>query len=452
MDRTARRGARTAVSATRGDGFAAVGLPAGFDPRTLLTGPAASLVSACYERPAEGFALVGVGVAGRVEAAPGGGAAALREGARRLLDAPAPEAAPSLRPRLLGGLAFGGEAEPGAPWDGFGRGWLALPRMLFVLEGGACGVVLAPGVAREELDALLAGCAEAALAAGDGGAPRGEGAPLRVTWDVNRPALLDAVAGVAAEIRAGLYEKAVLAATREIEASAPIEPGLALARLREGYPDCHLFCFRAGEGVFLGASPEQLVGLRGGRVAALGLAGSARRGQTPEEDAALGEALLSSAKDRIEHEIVVRALREGLVGLAAGLRAPNRPRLLRLRNIQHLATGVEAEARAGVDVLDLVGRLHPTPAVCGWPTAAARAVIAERERFDRGWYAGPVGWMDAAGDGEFAVALRSALVRGARARLFAGAGVTGDSDPQQELAEIELKLRPLTTALGGGLM
>ena len=310
--------------------------------------------------------------------------------------------------------------------------------------------MLAPGTDPEELDALLAEHAAASLA--DLPEPDGAAAPLRVLWDLNRPALLAAVSDVAAEIRSGAYEKVVLAATREIEAGAPIAPGVALDRLRDGYPDCHLFCFRAGDGIFLGASPEQLVGLHDGRVTALGLAGSAPRGRTPEEDEALGDALLHSAKDRSEHEIVVRALREVLAAHAENLRAPNQPGLLRLRNIQHLATEVTATARAGVDVLDLVERLHPTPAVCGWPTASAREVIARHERFDRGWYAGPVGWVDGAGDGEFAVALRSALVRGARAWLFAGAGIMGDSDPSAELAEIELKFRPLTTALGGGQM
>jgi isochorismate synthase len=204
-----------------------------------------------------------------------------------------------------------------------------------------------------------------------------------------------------------------------------------------------------GDATFLGASPELLVGVSHRVVRAQGLAGSAPRGASAEADEELGRALLHSAKDRIEHEIVVRALREGLAPLTDDVRAPNQPGLLRLPNIQHLATEVRASARAGTDVLALVERLHPTPAVCGWPTADARRVIAEHERFDRGWYAGPVGWVDAAGDGEFAVALRSALVRGARAWLFAGAGIMGDSQPGDELAEIGLKFRPLTGALTG---
>ncbi|MQC48461.1 MAG: isochorismate synthase, partial [Chloroflexi bacterium] len=195
-------------------------------------------------------------------------------------------------------------------------------------------------------------------------------------------------------------------------------------------------------------SPELLVRLSDGQVEALGLAGSLRRGETPEEDERLGEQLMSSAKDRIEHETVVRAIRERLAPATDDLQAPNAPRLRRLRNIQHLSTEIRGRVKPGVDVLDLAQRLHPTPAVCGWPTAVARAVITEHEDFDRGWYAGPVGWVDSAGDGEFAVALRSAVVAGDRAWLFAGNGIMGDSQPEVELAEVRLKYRPLSEALG----
>jgi isochorismate synthase len=205
----------------------------------------------------------------------------------------------------------------------------------------------------------------------------------------------------------------------------------------------------SGDRTFFGASPESLVSRRGNVVSALGLAGSAPRGTDDEKDRALGDELLHSAKDRIEHEIVVRAIREGLEDVTTELRAPNQPELLRLRNIQHLSTEVLATARDGVDVLDLVQRLHPTPAVCGWPTSQARSVIEAHERWDRGWYAGPVGWIDGAGDGEFVVALRSALARGNHAWLFAGAGIMGDSEPEDEFEEIELKFRPLAGALAG---
>ena len=438
--------------------FSAIPLPSDFDPRTLLTGPDAAAVSAYYERPHRDLVLVGIGEAARIEVPAGHGPELIRDPALRLLQ---PDGAPDggrnrgpnggpLRPRLLGGFAFDPSAPPGGPWSGFDCGWLTLPRLLFVREDGVSGGVVAPGSDPAEVDELLARSARASLAAED--AQRPSRAPLRVLWDINRPALLAAVADIAGDVRAGLYEKAVLASVRELEASTPIDPGAALAQLRADYPHCHLFSFRRGDAIFLGASPELLAGLHDGVISSLGLAGSARRGQTPEEDEALGEQLLQSAKDRIEHEIVVRALREGISELADDLHAPNQPDLQRLHNIQHLATEVSARARPGLEILDLVQRLHPTPAVCGWPTEAAREVIAQHERFDRGWYAGPIGWIDGAGEGEFAVALRSALVRGRRAWLFAGAGIMGDSDPPAELAEIELKFQPLTSALGGGRM
>ena len=424
------------------------------DPRTLLTGPDAAAVSAYYERPDRDLVLVGIGEAARIEVPAGHGPEAIRDPALRLLRAEGASGSGwnggPLRPRLLGGFAFDPSAPPGGAWSGFDCGWLTLPRLLFVREDGVSGVAVAPGSDPAEVDELLTRSARASLAADDEQRP--SRAPLRVLWDINRPALLAAVADIAGDVRAGRYEKVVLASVRELEASTPIDPGAALAQLRADYPHCHLFSFRRGGAIFLGASPELLAGLHDGVISSLGLAGSARRGQTPEEDEALGEQLLQSAKDRIEHEIVVRALREGISPLADDLHAPNQPVLQRLHNIQHLATEVSARARPGLDILDLVSRLHPTPAVCGWPTEAAREVISRHERFDRGWYGAPIGWIDGAGEGEFAVALRSALVRERRAWLFAGAGIMGDSDPPAELAEIELKFQPLTSALGGGRM
>jgi isochorismate synthase len=210
-----------------------------------------------------------------------------------------------------------------------------------------------------------------------------------------------------------------------------------------------VFTFSAGNATFVGASPETLVELHDRNVRALGLAGSARRGDSDEEDDEIGRALMASAKDRIEHETVVRAIRQHLEGATDELLAPNAPTLRKLPNIQHLSTDITATARSGVDVLELVRRLHPTPAVCGWPRDVAIDVIARREHFDRGWYAGPIGWIDARGEGEFVVALRSALVMGKSARLFAGNGIMGDSDPGLELEEVRLKLRPLMEALSG---
>lgn len=428
----ARRGAPS-------NSFVSVTLPAGFDPRVLLDDPQGNGVVASYERPVRGLALVGVGVAGRVDVAPGGQPTAAAEAARALLSGPAGGDLPLLAPRLLGGFRFDPGATVREPWGDFGTGWLVLPQLLFVLNGETNAMVVAPGVDAGVAEALV-DIPEATSA--------GAASSLRIERAMDREAWLTSVEVIASEVRAGKYEKAVLASTQQLVSDAPISIGRALARLRAGYPDCHVFTMTEGNVTFLGASPELLVSLIDGRVRALGLAGSARRGETPEEDDRIGDALLASAKDRIEHEAVVRAIRERLGPLTEELVAPNQPELRRLKNIQHLSTEISARIRPGTGILDLVQRLHPTPAVCGWPADRARAVIASHEGFDRGWYAGPVGWMDAGGDGEFAVALRSAVVSGSRAWLFAGNGIMGDSVPASELAEVQLKFRPLSEALG----
>lgn len=420
-------------------------LPSVFEPRSLLQAPERYGVRASYERPLERLALVAIGEARSVEVRRREGPSASRGAARRALAVRAEVDAPALRPRLLGGFRFNPSPPPAAPWEPFGAGWLLLPRVLAVAEGDARGVVVAPGVEPESLNAPLTAMLDPASAPARPAEPAG----LWERLGVDAVAWCRSVAAIADEVRAGAYEKAVLATSVELEGDRLIDVGRTLARLRDGYPDCHVFTLSAGGSTFLGASPELLVRLRDGRVEALGLAGSIRRGATPEEDESLGRELLGSAKDRIEHETVVRAIRERLAGATDELRAPNVPALRRLPNIQHLATEVTGRARSGVDVLELVRRLHPTPAVCGYPQDVARRVIETHEHFDRGWYAGPVGWVDARGEGEFAVALRSAVVRGPRAWLFAGNGIMGDSDPGLELAEVQLKFRPLAEALGG---
>jgi len=182
-------------------------------------------------------------------------------------------------------------------------------------------------------------------------------------------------------------------------------------------------------------------------VATVALAGSTRRSADPAVDDHLGEALLRSAKDRSEHEIVVRRLERLLRGRSVWVEAASDPGLVKVANIQHLASAVHAQLAEPLSAIELAELLHPTPAVGGEPREAALPMIEELERMDRGWYAGPVGWMDAAEDGEFCVALRSALLRDRTAHLYAGAGIVADSDPAAELAETELKLEALLPLL-----
>ncbi len=254
---------------------------------------------------------------------------------------------------------------------------------------------------------------------------------------------LEAVDAARRRLAAGALEKVVLARDLAVWSEEPLDPRVLARRLAERFPACFTFAV-AG---LIGASPELLVRRTGDAVESLVLAGSAPRGADAAEDEAHGARLLASAKDLHEHRPAVASVREALEGCCAELAVDDVPHLLRLDNIQHLATDVHGRLDAPATALDLAGRLHPTAAVCGTPTDTARALIRELERLDRGRYAGPVGWVDARGDGEFAIALRCAAVAGARARLYAGAGIVAESLPEAELEETRLKLRAMQSAL-----
>jgi menaquinone-specific isochorismate synthase len=255
-------------------------------------------------------------------------------------------------------------------------------------------------------------------------------------------AWLDAVDRAVRRIRAGDVEKVVLARDRLVYSDEPFDLGALVTRLRERFPDCYTFRV-AG---LVGASPELLIRRSGDRLGSLVLAGTARRGAGDADDQRIGDDLMASAKDLAEHRLAVASVRATLEPLTARLDVEDTPHLLRLANVQHLATSVTGTLLSPVDALALAERLHPTAAVGGTPTARALELIAELETIDRGRYAGPVGWVDAAGDGELAIALRCAQIDGARGRLFAGAGIVGDSLPESELEETRLKLRAMQSA------
>jgi menaquinone-specific isochorismate synthase len=280
--------------------------------------------------------------------------------------------------------------------------------------------------------------------------------PGEVRWhdgSLSAPAWERAVAAATAEIRAGRLRKVVLARDLHAQASAAIDARLLLRRLAARFPDCYTFAC-AG---LVGATPELLIRRQGADVSSLVLAGTAPRGGSAAEDARLGAALLASAKDNEEHGYAVAGVRDVLARYCDPLLVDPRPSLLRLANVAHLATVVSGRlasppggARAGdQSVLDLVAALHPTGAVCGTPAGRALALIRKLEGMDRGRYAGPVGWVDAHGNGEWGIALRCAEVAGTAARLFAGCGIVAASKPAAELAEAQAKFAPVQEALGG---
>ena len=246
----------------------------------------------------------------------------------------------------------------------------------------------------------------------------------------------------------GSFSKIVLARAQDLFAPHRFHPLRALNALRERYADCFAFSVANGRGQsFIGASPERLLRVQDGALLTEALAGSARRGATASEDAALGSALLRDEKDLREHRWVVDSIarRLGSIGLVA--EHGERPVLRRLANVQHLHTPIKASLPAGVRVLDVLAKLHPTPAVGGSPREAAVPLIRGLEAFPRGLYAGALGWLDARGNGEFCVGLRSALIDGRRTRIYAGAGIVAGSDPEKEFAETELKIRAMRDAV-----
>lgn len=410
-----------------------------------------------WEEPERGFALAGFGTAVEVVSRGSGRfrdvatdcAATLRD---RIADEPAGLPA-GAGPVWVGGFSFEAEGGSAGHWSSLPPALLVLPEIALARAAGrtflTASVRLVPGEdperALERLRGRLSSLESRELPMLD---PPASG-QVHVASAVDPSDYERAVAEAVERIRAGALEKVVLA--REVRAEAPRahDPAALFGALRELFPSCFCFCVGTPEAAFLGASPELLVRRHGAGAQTVALAGSTRRSADPAVDDHLGEQLRRSPKNRSEHDIVVRRIERALRPHSVWVEAGRQPELIKVANIQHLATPIHAQLADPRSAVELAGMLHPTPAVGGEPAAAAVAAITELEQLDRGWYAGPVGWMDAVEDGEFCVALRSALLRDRTAHLFAGAGIVADSDPEAELAETELKLGALLPLVAG---
>jgi menaquinone-specific isochorismate synthase len=256
-----------------------------------------------------------------------------------------------------------------------------------------------------------------------------------------------AVASALDSIQDRQFSKIVLAHALDVFSPIPFKLIESLHRLRQHHPDCYIFSTSNGKGhTFLGASPERLISIQNQQLVTDALAGSAPRGKTKSEDASFAQRLLNSEKERREHQAVSEFIIQRLSQL--GLTPQRSPlQLLQLANIQHLWTPIHAQLPHHIHPLEIVAQLHPTPAVAGVPTSVACEHIRRYETFDRSLYAAPLGWVDYQGNGEFIVGIRSALIEGDHARLYAGAGIVAGSDPHQELVEIQLKFQALLNAL-----
>ena len=409
----------------------------------------------CWEQPDRSFALGALGVAHQATSR---GESRFEDVAReclRLRDGAIVMAPAGLPPGAgavwTGGFAFDPEGGAEAQWSSFAPAAMALPELSICRQGDEAfltvNLVVSPGdevaEAVERLGGRVAALREEPLPLIDPhptGRARIRGA--HPPGDFER-----AVAAATERIGRGELRKVVLAREVCVSAAAAHDPAAVFGALREIFPSCFCFCCGTPEAAFLGASPELLVRRSGAVASTVALAGSTRRSSDPSVDDHLGEQLLRSDKDRREQRIVAERIVRGLRPHAVWVEAAGEPEVVKVANIQHLATPVIAQLAESHSAVELAGLLHPTPAVGGEPWPAAAGTIAELERMDRGWYAGPVGWMDATEDGEFCVALRSALLRDRQAHLYAGVGVVAGSDPAAELAETEVKLGALLPLL-----
>jgi salicylate biosynthesis isochorismate synthase len=403
------------------------------DPLDLVRAGLGAVGNAAFFSSPAGREVAGLGAAYRVSA----------EGPSRLrdIDHGVARLAPSLR--ALVGFAFDPRGPSSPEWGDFASAAAVVPEIAVERVDGRSRLIVAlpPGSDGRHVSELLAALDHPgrAILPGDA-APGVEGRSSPQDW-------VGLAEDACEAIESGDFAKVVLARSVLVRPGRGLRPFDLVAHLRDLYPACYVFGWQEGRSTFVGASPELLVSRHGADFRAEPLAGSAPRGVDAEDDRRLGEGLLASEKDRVEHAIVVDDAVARLGPVVDEIEYPPQPQLQRFAAVQHLATPIRGRTRSRL--LALAEALHPTAAVGGVPRGAALDFIDQVEGIDRGWYAGGIGWADASGDGDLAVGLRCALVSQERATLFAGSGIVAGSDPAAEFEETGLKLRPMLDLMTG---
>ena len=363
-------------------------------------------------------------------------------------------APPWTGPRLIGGFAFRGDFTPDNTWSIYAPACFALPHYQLARARGRQWLTINAQIPPEESPSQQMPALRAALTAkiarlqtDERSMTESRQSPLiAVDYPMSRAAWARMINDAVGRIRAGELQKIVLARAAELRFGERVRPLPILRHLAANYADCYRFLIEMRPGyAFYGASPELLAATHDRQLDTMALAGSAARGDTQTTDRRLGAKLLASAKERQEHDIVVEKMRGRLQPMTESLEV-SPARLLKLRNIQHIHTPIRGLLKRQTGILPLTRALHPTPALGGHPRAEAMRLIRELEPIPRGWYGAPVGWIDSRLDGQFAVAIRSAVAQEARAWIYAGAGIVAESVAEEEWAESELKFRPMLEA------
>ena len=437
------------------------------DTIQAFTGARQANLGECFfwEQPEEQTALIGIGAATTIETH---GRTCFTDSAtewRELMNAAVicytegAEHIPGSGPVLFGGFAFDTLSPRTQRWSEFPDGLLILPHYLLSYSSDHATLTINSMIEvtdsieskmrqiEEDLSRLQTVIKQSSNIAL-------EQTTVHFSIYESRPSSewMKMVAYVVEKIRQGTFEKVVLAREIQLEledAMQSFDIISTLQRLRENYPGAYVFAIQRGESFFVGATPERLVLAQDGQIHTMALAGSVRRGDTYVEDMQLGAELLQSEKKINEHVIVVSMVQEALKNHCTNVQVSATPQLLKLKNLQHLQTPITGDLIPGRCILDVMSELHPTPAVGGFPRDAALEEIRNTEKLDRGWYAGPLGWIGSGGHGEFAVALRSGLVDNTKATLFAGCGIVSSSDPQIEYEESWWKFQVMLRGLGG---
>ena len=424
----------------------------------LLSHPADKNACRIYwEQPLEGFALAGLGKILELNFDSNQSMDSINENINSYFEHSIHVSShPSSGPRFLGGHSFNSNTNSDETWANFPRACYILPECLATLNPDGCWLTISKMVTKDDNHKSIfrefsRNCTHYAKRLPVTLPPLRYISVDKYKDIPNRKEYDKIIYSVLEEIRPEKLEKVVISRSHQVKVDEGFSVVSALQVLRNIYPKCTNFFFSFPEyGVFFGATPEQLIRKNGKQIKTEALAGTIGRGRNMEEDRLLAEKLFDSHKEREEHRFVIDQIKGRLETIIPELDIPYEPQILKLKNVQHLKTPISGKLKNGENILDLVKLLHPTPAVAGTPMKRAMEVIEKLEPHDRGWYAGPVGWIDPKGNGDFFVALRSALVKDEEAHVFVGGGIVSESLPEQEWDETELKLQPIISALSGG--